>query len=408
MDLSLIKCFLDSNKPEELVYLDNSKESEWIRNHYQAYASLPLAATFESAFQVTLPEFCEDWDYYKNILIDEDYVKKAAPLLEEFNTKAGKVSAKEALVWLRDSLAKVQGKQVLSMGTSVLNTSPSRIDHFKRRSGIRFPTGISPFDDVSGGVGSDDILILTARPGVGKSMIGTFVATHMASLGVRVGFYSSEMSVEAVGARFDSFAGGFSNFAITRGRDIKGWEDYVDSLRDWDGDLIVLTPSDLGGRFATPQDLQAFVTAKGLDVLVVDQINGMELARSKSTRDEWAVLAELQKQLTAIQKAVKIPFVEVLQLNRTAAGENEPDLHKIAGSDRFSQDASAVLSLQKKDRDTLVIKLLKARDFDDGNLKWEFTVDFDKGKVLPRDNANTAAINSLAMGRAKADDDVMD
>lgn len=78
-----------------------------------------------------MPEFTEDWDYYKKNLIDDDYVKQAAPLLEEFNTKAGKMSAKDALLWLRDSLAAVRGKEVMNMGTSILKNAPSRIDFFQ-------------------------------------------------------------------------------------------------------------------------------------------------------------------------------------------------------------------------------------------------------------------------------------
>ena len=86
-----------------------------------------------------LPDFCEDWEYYKQNLIDEDYIKKAAPLLEEFNTKATKITPKEALVWLRDELAAVESKQKLGMGTSIINTMPSLIEHFKVKAGVRYP-----------------------------------------------------------------------------------------------------------------------------------------------------------------------------------------------------------------------------------------------------------------------------
>src|SRR5690554_5841343 len=99
MDLSLIKSFLESRKPEELYYLDDSKESSWIRSHYSKYGSLPLPQTFESEFDVNLPEHCEDWDYYRKNLIDDDYVKRASPVLEEFNIKQGKLSPKDAIVW---------------------------------------------------------------------------------------------------------------------------------------------------------------------------------------------------------------------------------------------------------------------------------------------------------------------
>ena len=409
MDLGLYKSLLNLGKPEELTYLDNSKASNWIREHYSQYGALPLRETFEKEFACVFPEVCEDWDFYRKALIKEDYIKKATPVLEEYNQKTQKgVPPDEALIWLRDQLTAVESKQQISMGVSIINIAPNRIEHFKRKAGVRQKTGIVPLDEVMGGVGSDDILIITARPGQGKSMVGTFVASHIASAGLRVGFYSSEMSPEAVGARFDSFIGGFSNFAITRGREITGWEDYIDSLRDWEGDFIVLTPRDLGGRFATPQDIQAFIVAKHIDVMVIDQINGMVLTHGNARSDEWAILAELQKQLTALQKSQGIPFIEVLQLNREAAGDNEPDLSKIAGSDRFSQDASAVISLQRKQKDVLKIKVLKSRDFDGNNLHWEFTVDFDKGKILPRLDAVGAVKNALQINQAKADDEVLD
>lgn len=413
MDLALFKCFLENNKPEELQYLDNSKESNWIRDHYQNYGSLPLVATFEQHFQVTMPEFTEDWEYYKKILIDDDYVKQAAPLLEEFNTKAGKMSAKDALLWLRDSLAAVKGKYAMNMGTSILKNAPMRIEFFKRRAGVRCPIGIKPYDDISGGIGEDDILIIAARPGQGKSMQAISIATNMTKMGLRVGFYSSEMSAEAVGARFDSFAGGVSNYAVTRGREVSYWDDYIDSLEDWEGDFIVLTPRDLGGRFATPQDIQAFIIGAQLDVVVIDQINGMQLASTRGVGSEdHSKLAELQKQLTAIQKTQKIPFVEVLQLNREATGDNEPQLHMLLGSGRFEQDASAVLGSWRKAKDLMVVKVLKSRDFEGEGLKWEFTVDFDKGKILQRTDALTSVRNQLHINKAKEadedDDDLMD
>lgn len=413
MELALFKSFLSLGKPEELQYLDNSSESNWIREHYQTYGSLPLVATFEDHFQVTMPEFTEDWDYYKKNLIDDDYVKQAAPLLEEFNTKAGKMSAKDALLWLRDSLAAVRGKEVMNMGTSILKNAPSRIDFFQKRAGIRCSIGIKPYDDISGGIGEDDILIVAARPGQGKSMLAISIATHMAAQGLRVGFYSSEMAAEAVGARFDSFAGGVSNYAITRGKEVSYWHDYIDSIEDWQGDFIVLTPKDLGGRFATPQDIQAFIVGANLDVVVLDQINGMQLASTRGVSSEdHSKLAELQKQLTAIQKSLKKPFVEVLQLNREATGDNEPQLHMLLGSGRFEQDASAVLGSWRKAKDLMIMKVLKSRDFDGEGQKWEFTVDFDKGKILQRTDAVSSVRNALSINKAKEkdedDEDLMD
>lgn len=406
MELALFKSFLDLNKPEELQYLDNSEESNWIRKHYQAYGSLPLPETFESHFQVKFPEFTEDWEYYKKNLIDDDFVKKAAPLLEKFNTLVGKMPPKDALIWLRDSLTAVQGKHVSGKGVSVIKSAPSRLDFFRHQFGVRHEIGLAPYDDLSGGVGSDDILIIAARPGQGKSMLAIAIATHMASLGLRVGMYSSEMTAQAVGARFDSFAGGVSNYAITRGRELSYWDDYVQSLEDWSGDLIVRTIKDFDGQFATPQDMQAFILEEHLDVLVIDQINGMRLSSTRGlSTDDHVKLAELQKQLTAIQKTQRIPFIEVLQLNRMATGDTEPRLEHLAGSGRFEQDASSVIGFWRKSSDILMARVLKSRDFDGEGKKWEFTIDFDKGKIFQRLDAVSSVKNAIAISKSRADDD---
>lgn len=412
MDLALFKSFLDANKPEELKFLDNSSESNWIRSHYQTYGTLPLISTFESHFQVTLPEFTEDWEYYKKNLLDEDFVRQATPILDEFNKKIGKVAAKDSLLWLRDALSGIHGKTVTGKGVSIIRTAPSRIDYYQKKAGVRHPIGLAPYDNLSGGVGEDDIFIIAARPGQGKSMLAISIATEMARQGLKVGLYSSEMTTQAVGARFDSFAGNISNYAITRGREVQYWNDYVESLEDWEGDIIVRTIDDYDGQFATPQDIQAFILEEHLDVLVIDQINGMRLNSTRGLGSEEHVkLAELQKQLTAIQKTQKIPFIEVLQLNRMATGENEPQLEHLAGSGRFEQDASAVLGFWKKSKDVLMCKCMKSRDFEGEGKKWEFNIDFDKGRIMERTDAVGAIRNKLAgntLKQADGDAEIMD
>ena len=55
-----------------------------------------------------------------------------------------------------------------------------------------------------------------------------------------------------------------------------------------------------------------------------------------------------------------------------------------------------------------MLKVLKSRDFDGEGLKWEFTVDFDKGKILPRTNSVSAVKNAIQINQSKTDDDILD
>ena len=83
----------------------------------------------------------------------------------------------------------------------------------------------------------------------------------------------------------------------------------------------------------------------------------------------------------------------------------------MAGSGRFEQDASAVLGFWRKSSDILMARVLKSRDFDGEGKKWEFNIDFDKGKIIQRLDAVSSVKNAISINKAKAadaDDDIMD
>lgn len=87
-----------------------------------------------------------------------------------------------------------------------------------------------------------------------------------------------------------------------------------------------------------------------------------------------------------------VPFILISQLNRGAQNE-EATAANLAGSDRIGQDASLVVSLQRKD-DRLRLKILKARSFKYDDSPMEFTWDVDRGKLEP-------ALSGMAAVRAR-------
>lgn len=391
-----------TEKPNDVDYslFEETQEIKFIKGFYTKYGILPERNVFESEFNVTLPTAFAPWDFYVTKLKEEKFIKDAIPALTNFNEAYDK-DQKKALLELREKLM-----QIVEPTTGIHYTSVtedlSRFERFKSTDNTRILTGITPLDDLSGGVSKkDEFMIITARLGVGKSWVALAIAANMCVNGHRVAVYSGEMTADEVGARIDTFISHISNFAITRGKNV----DLTDHLRklqeinETQGRVYILHPSNLG-RNAQPSDIKRFVKDVGAEVVVIDQISLMKpdgrASLMWSTADR---VAELSLQLKTLQQELQIPLIAVNQLNRGAA-QQEADASNLSGSDRLGQDATLIISLKKKD-DLLCMKVLKSRSFRTPEEPFEFTWDIDKGIIEPRLSAMDAVKAKIQQGKAR-------
>lgn len=382
MKLSALKAFLES-ECTDASYLDASSRIEkHIIDCHRQYGQLPTVADLQDLFSVQFPSETMPWEYYKKEIDDQNFIAQAAPILERYNQQQV-ANPTQALLSLRESLTTVLRPVSQVRPVSIIRDT-SRIDHFADVSNTRYKTGLEPLDTACGGLSArDDFMVISARLGVGKSVLAIYIASNMCMAGLRVGFYSGEMSEHEVGARADAVISGLSNYQITRGVRPAEWDEHVAKLNAIEGDLLVLTPKMLG-RNARPSDIRKFVEEEHLDVVFIDQLSLMQ-PDNFTAREAYQRFEELSLQLISLKQELGIPFVVVSQLNREAARQ-EADASNISGSDRIGQDATIVLALTRKD-DTFKIKVLKARSFRLPQAPWEFLVDIDRGKWTPTRSA---------------------
>ena len=241
------------------------------------------------------------------------------------------------------------------------------IDQFRNRKGQLqgIPTGFSMLNELTTGWQKGDMVVLAARPGVGKTALALTFARHAMSdrydekkdtwvkPGYPVGFFSLEMTNSQLMLRLLASAASESLQKIRRGElddfgmeklrhiaeDMKGWPLYLD-------DSSHLTINQLRGK------ARRMKQRYGIELLVIDylQLLHSESAQAKDNRQNE--VAEISRGIKSLAKDLEIPIIVLAQLNRRAEeGKTEPALHNLRESGAIEQDADMVLMLHRKEVD---------------------------------------------------------
>ena len=372
----------------------------WVKSYYDTYGALPTPQLFatECLEPGEQPIATAPWKYYVKEALDVRFVQEATKYLEGFN-KSYSADPKKAILALRDSFTKLNEPTKQIEPADIAAQTKERWERFALKQSARIKIGIEPFDEASGGVNPDEeFLVIGARLGQGKSLIVHKVALAIAMQGLNVGIYSGEMTEWEVGARIDTWLTHISNYGLSRGRLTDYAAQEAAYAAEVKGLIKVITPRHLG-RIAQPSDLRTFVKERNLSVLVIDQLSLMQ-PDGQQYKEMHQQYAALSLQLKALQQELRIPIIAVTQLNR-GAQEQEITAANISGSDRVGQDATCILSLERKDGE-LIIKVIKARSFRVPDKGWTFTWDIDTGVLAPITTA-IDAVNARKAAAKKAD-----
>jgi replicative DNA helicase len=225
------------------------------------------------------------------------------------------------------------------------------------------PTGLPWLDDVTGGLQRSDLVIVAARPSVGKTALATQIILHAASKKTPTLFFSAEMSCTQVMARAVSHIGGVSLKAIRSPVTLgdEGWAGLtraggeVQDYPWWVDDSAGQTVDAISAR-ARQLDSQ-----QRLGLIVVDYLQHLKLP--KAERHDLSI-GEASKALKGLAKQLNVPVILVSQLNRDGAN-SRPTLSTLRGSGDIEQDADVVMFLHRPDdmrRDQLELIVAKQRN----------------------------------------------
>ncbi|MBQ1410114.1 MAG: replicative DNA helicase [Oscillospiraceae bacterium] len=214
------------------------------------------------------------------------------------------------------------------------------------------PTGLRDLDRKINGLNKSDLIIIAARPGMGKTTIALNILANVAKVTKKtVAFFSLEMSREQLAARLLSCEGAIDNNKLTTGR-----------LEQEDWEKIGIASSALSETDIRVSDNPTISVTEmnaicrrldNLGLIVVDYLQLMTRADkdSRSAENRVNVVAEISRALKIMAKDLNVPVICLSQLSRASESRTDkrPLLSDLRESGAIEQDADQVIMLYRDD-----------------------------------------------------------
>ena len=234
----------------------------------------------------------------------------------------------------------------------IVNNLFSQISTLQERRGevVGVPTGYIDLDALTGGLQPSDLIILAARPSVGKTSLALSIAYNVALMANNiVGVFSLEMSRDQLVQRVLSM---HTNIDVQRLRtgNLRGEE--LDKAMQGMGVLseIPLYIEDTPGLSIAEVRSKArrLHSEAGLDLLMIDYLQLMQGRRSDNRVQE---VSEISRGLKALARELNVPVIALSQLSRAVEGRTShvPMLSDLRESGSIEQDADIVMFIYREE-----------------------------------------------------------
>ena len=221
-------------------------------------------------------------------------------------------------------------------------------------------TGLRDLDQKLGGLHNSDLLILAARPSMGKTSLAVNIAFNAAKAwadgkpgGARVGFFSLEMSSDQLATRILSEQSGISGDALRKG-EIKQAEftNLVQASQMMTKIPLYIddTPALTIGQVRTRA--RRLKRQHGLELLVIDYLQLLQGSGSRQSEGNRVLeISEITRGLKAIAKELQIPVIALSQLSRAVEQREDkrPQLSDLRESGSIEQDADVVMFIYRRE-----------------------------------------------------------
>ena len=209
-------------------------------------------------------------------------------------------------------------------------------------------TGFSGIDNVLAGMGNSDLILVGARPGMGKTSFALNIATNVAlQTGKNVCIFSLEMSAEQLVTRIISSEAMIDSYALRTGKlDNKQWEDIAATTTKLAGcnilidDTSGISVAGMKGKLRRVQNL---------GLVVIDYLQLMQSDRRTDNRVQE--VADISRALKIMAKDLNVPIICCAQLSRgpESRTDKRPMLSDLRDSGAIEQDADTVIFLYRNE-----------------------------------------------------------
>jgi len=295
-------------------------------------------------------------EYYARVVKEKallrGLIQAAAEIIRDSQEQSGPVD--DILDRCEKRIFDIAEKKIVNQAQDVrtiLSQLMQTLDFQGGRAITGVPTGLADLDDRTRGLQPGEMIVLAARPSVGKSALALNIAEHVAcNARVPVAFFSLEMSKEELALRLLS-----SRSRVDGQRLRKGILSDAEAARIRDaGEYLYQTPLYIDDTPALRVlDLRAkarrLYLRHDVKLIIVDYLQLMNSPRSESRQVE---VANISRGLKALARELKVPVLAVAQLRRPALNQPRegviPQLSDLRESGAIEQDADVVLLLDRE------------------------------------------------------------
>ena len=248
-----------------------------------------------------------------------------------------------------------KGESSFSAMRDVVYETIDRINELQRHKGILtgVSTGFKDLDNLTSGLQKSDLILVAARPSMGKTAFTLNIAQNVAMKSKKnVAFFSLEMSKTQLVARVLAAVAGINSGRIRNGQlSQEDWGKAINALNDLaEAPLYIDDTSGL-----TPQlmkkKLRRLIQEHGeLGLVVVDYIQLMENGGKKMADNRQQEVSAISRQLKIMAREFNVPLIALSQLSRgvESRADKTPMLSDLRESGSLEQDADIVAFLNRE------------------------------------------------------------
>lgn len=250
------------------------------------------------------------------------------------------------------------------------------------------PCGIAEVDKLLNGFQKTDLIILSARPAIGKTALSLNIGMGAAELGAKVAIFSLEMGKKQLIKRL---ASNYANIEASKVFNPKWmspeqWEVYIkESFKMGALPIYIDDTANVNTQGIRAKAMKLISKGINLELIIIDYLQ--LIAGKNHTQNENARLTDISRDLKVMAKDLDIPVIALSQLNRE--GEGVPTMNKLRGSGAIEQDGDVVVLLYPGESDQLkdyvMFDVAKQRNGKCDKVVLEFSKTFQRFKCLQKD-----------------------
>ncbi len=341
-----IHSLFESNKPVDLVTVrDELSKRDQLEQVGGVDYLVRLAEAVPSAANAA---------YYANIVLEKALLRNLIRVTNEINTSAydGVGDTSELLEDAEKKIFEVTEKKIVRQAFDMRTIIGQVYSSLENRTGhyvTGLPTGYQELDEMTCGLQPGEMVIIAARPSMGKTALGLNIAEHIAAdNGVPVAIFSLEMSAQMLAERMLAGRSHIDSQKLRRGM-----------LNDQEYEMLGRTAGELSERplyvddssGLTPLELRAkarrLKMQYDIQLIVIDYMQLMHAPGMESRAQEVGFIS---RQIKAVARELNIPVIAMAQLNRGPEGRegHRPRMSDLRESGNIEQDADVVMLLHRE------------------------------------------------------------